>query len=599
MTYDNKNFILAIVLSMLIIFGWQYFYAAPLQQKLEAETITSQQGTAGVDAPGTSGTPAQPGSAVPGAAAPAAATREVALAATPRLPIATPAVSGSINLQGAQFDDLHLVRYRETIDPRSPTITFLSPAGTPGALFAEQGFVPATGTLAKLPDTKTLWTAPAGAVLSEANPVTLTWDNGEGLVFSRKVEVSEEYLFTVTQTVENRSQAPVALIPYARVQRQDTPKIAGWWVFFEGMLGWLGDGLQEISYSDQSDTKDATRIDSTGGWLGFTDKYWAAVVIPAQDRPVTASFVHQKSGSRDIYQTDYLAKDALVVQPGASGSARDQLFAGAKVVRTIDAIETKHSIAGFDYMIDWGWFYFLTKPFFYLLDWLKGLVGNFGVAILLATVIVKLAVFPLANKSYASMSKMKKLQPEMEKLKKLYPDDKMKQQQGMMELYKKEKVSPLSGCLPVLVQIPIFFALYKVILTSIELRHAPFFGWIRDLSAADPTSLFNLFGLLPYQVPEMLLIGVWPILMGITMWVQMRLNPTPPDPIQASLFNWMPVIFTFMLGTFPAGLVIYWAWSNTLSILQQAYIMKRHGADVNILGNIRDSLPFLKKKTAG
>ena len=247
-------------------------------------------------------------------------------------------------------------------------------------------------------------------------------------------------------------------------------------------------------------------------------------------------------------------------------------------------------------MIDWGWFYFLTKPMFYLLDCLKRLVGNFGVAILLATVLVKLLVFPLANKSYASMSKMKKLQPEMEKLKELYPDDKMKQQQEMMELYKREKVSPLSGCLPVVVQIPIFFALYKVILTSIELRHAPFFGWIHDLSAPDPTSLFNLFGLIPWTPPAMLMIGIWPIIMGITMWMQMRLNPTPPDPVQASLFNWMPVMFTFMLGTFPVGLVIYWAWSNTLSILQQSYIMKRHGVEVDFLGNIRESLPFLKKK---
>ena len=598
MNYDNKNFILAIVLSMLIIFGWQYFYAAPLQQKLEAEQAATQQ-TTDATTPGAPGTPAQPAGAVPGAAAPEALTRDDALKAAPRLKIETPSVTGSINLQGAQFDDLHLVKYRETISPASPTIVFLSPAGTPGALFAEQGFVPATGTLAKLPDSKTMWTAAEGAVLTESSPVTLTWDNGEGLVFTRKIEISDEYLFTITQTVENRSQAPVALIPYARVQRQDTPHVAGWWVFFEGMLGWVGDGLQELNYSDMAETSDPTRIDTTGGWLGFTDKYWAATIIPDQGKTVTATFLHQKSGTRDIYQTDYLAKDALVVQPGASASARDQLFAGAKVVKTIDSIEAKHSIAGFDYMIDWGWFYFLTKPFFYLLDWLKSLVGNFGVAILLATVIVKAAVFPLANKSYASMSKMKKLQPEMEKLKQQYPDDKMKQQQGMMELYKKEKVSPLSGCLPIVVQIPIFFALYKVILTSIELRHAPFFGWIQDLSAPDPTSLFNLFGLIPWTPPQMLMIGVWPLLMGITMWIQMRLNPTPPDPIQASLFNWMPVIFTFMLGTFPAGLIIYWAWSNTLSIIQQAYIMKRHGTEVNIIGNIRDSLPFLKKKTAG
>jgi len=593
MNYDNKNFILAIVLSMLIIFGWQYFYAAPLQEKLVAEqqAQTAQSGQA-VTA-GQTGA----GGAVPGGAA-VPATREQALAAAPRIKIETDYVAGSINLQGAQIDDLHLLRYRETIDDKSPTITFLSPAGTPGALFAEQGFVPATGTLAKLPDSKTVWTAPEGAVLSEGNPVTLTWDNGEGLVFSRKIEIGEEYLFTVTQTVENRSGAPVAMIPYARIQRQDTPPVSGYWVFFEGMLGWLDGSLQEIHYSDVAEQTEPQKIDTTGGWLGFTDKYWAAAIVPGQDKAVTASFVHTKANGRDLYQTDYLAKDALVVQPGQTASHTDLFFAGAKVVRTINAIEAKHQIQGFNYMIDWGWFYFLTKPFFYLLDWIKGLVGNFGVAILIATVLVKAVFFPLANKSYASMSKMKKLQPEMEKLKKEYPDDRMKQQQSMMELYKREKVSPLSGCLPVVVQIPIFFALYKVILTSIELRHAPFFGWIQDLSAPDPTSLFNLFGLIPWTPPLMLMIGVWPIIMGITMWLQMRLNPTPPDPVQASLFNWMPVIFTFMLGSFPVGLVIYWAWSNTLSILQQSFIMKRHGVEVDFFGNIRNSLPFLKKKAA-
>ena len=417
-----------------------------------------------------------------------------------------------------------------------------------------------------------------------------------GLVFSRKIEINDEYVFSITQTVANNSPAPVALIPYARIQRQDTPHVSGYWVFFEGMLGWLNDGLHENTYSSVSDTTEPNKIDTTGGWLGFTDKYWAAVIIPEQNRATTSSFLHQKSGTRDVYQTDYLAKDAIVVQPGTTASYQDHLFAGAKVVETIDAVGAKYGIAGFDYMVDWGWFYFLTKPMFYLLDFLRGLVGNFGIAILVATLLVKAVVFPLANKSYASMSKMKKLQPEMAKLKEQYPDDKMKQQQGMMELYKREKVSPLSGCLPVVVQIPVFFSLYKVILTSIELRHAPFFGWIHDLSAPDPTSFANLFGLIPFTPPSMLMIGVWPLIMGITMWLQMRLNPTPPDPVQASLFNWMPVIFTFMLGTFPAGLVIYWAWSNTLSILQQSLIMKRHGVEIDFFGNIRNSLPFLNKK---
>ena len=595
MNFENKNFILAIILSMLIIFGWQYFYAAPLQKKLATGTETSQ-----TQQPAASGqTAPAAGGVVPGISPEAAAaSREDALAKSPRLKIETDFVSGSINLKGAMIDDLHLLRYRETIDPKSPTITFLSPSGTPGALFAEQGVVAATGTTAKLPDPNTVWTAPEGAVLSEGNPVTLTWDNGAGLKFIRKIEVSDEYLFTVTQTVENTSQVPVSLIPYARIQRQDTPTVSGYWVFFEGMLGWIDGSLHELHYKDVAGQTEPDRRDTTGGWIGFTDKYWAATIIPEQARNVTASFIHTKLDGRDLYQTDYLASDALVVQPGGTASTTDRLFAGAKVVRTINAIESLYQIKGFSYVIDWGWFYFLTKPFFYLLDWLKGIVGNFGIAILLATVLVKAAVFPLANKSYASMSKMKKLQPEMERLKKEFPDDKMKQQQEMMALYKREKVSPLSGCLPVVVQIPIFFALYKVILTSIELRHAPFFGWIHDLSAPDPTSLFNLFGLIPWTPPHMLMIGVWPIIMGITMWVQMRLNPAPPDPVQASLFNWMPVMFTFMLGTFPVGLVIYWAWSNTLSVIQQSLIMKKHGVDVNLLGNVRNSLPFLKKKVS-
>ncbi len=590
MNYDSKNFILAIVLSMAIIFGWQYFYAKPLQDKLtgtgtETTSPTTPTTTTGGTVPDTT-------------TAPKPLTRDDALAASARVKIETSSVSGSINLQGARIDDLHLLKYRESIDPKSPTITFLSPNGAPGALFAEQGLVGAVGTTARIPDATTLWTAPEGAVLSEDKPVILTWDNGAGLVFSRKIEISDEYVFTVTQTVENKSAAAVALIPYARIQRQDTPAVSGYWVFFEGMLGWLNGGLHEVHYKDVAEQKEATKTDSTGGWIGFTDKYWAAVIIPDQTKPVTTSILHNKAGDRDHYQTDYLAKDALVVQPGASASYRDQFFAGAKVVKTINAVQTKYGIQGFDYMVDWGWFYFLTKPMFYLLDFLNGLVGNFGIAILIATLLVKAVVFPLANKSYASMSKMKKLQPEMAKLKEDFPDDRMKQQQAMMELYKREKVSPLSGCLPVVVQIPVFFSLYKVILTSIELRHAPFFGWVHDLSAPDPTSLFTLFGLIPWSPPHMLMIGIWPIVMGITMWLQMRLNPTPPDPVQASLFNWMPVMFTFMLGTFPVGLVIYWAWSNTLSILQQSLIMKRHGVEIDFFGNIAESLPFLKKKSA-
>jgi YidC/Oxa1 family membrane protein insertase len=584
---DTKNFLLAMLLSMVIIFGAQFLGMPSLFPKPPAVAPqTTTQPLAGAAAQA-------PGATAAGTVSDVATT----LAATPRIKIETPELAGSINLVGAQFDDLHLTKFREKADVKSATITLLSPSNTANAYFADQGFVPSDGQTVKVPDSKTLWTAPAGAVLNETTPLVLTWDNGAGVTFKREVSISEDYLFTMRQSVENKTAAPVVLLPYARVQRQGTPQVAGYFSFFEGLLGMQEGKLIEYHYKDLHDDKAKIETLTRGGWLGFTDKYWGTSLIPEQTRGIKTTYQHLRQAERDVYQTDYVATEPLVIAPGASGSYEDHLFAGAKIVANIDAVDAKLKLNNFRYMIDWGWFYFLTQPMFLLMSWAKGLLGNFGLAILLVTVIVKLAVFPLANKSYASMSKMKKLQPEMERIKAAHPEDKMKQQQEIMEMYKKEKVSPLSGCLPIVVQIPIFFAIYKVILTSIELRHAPFFGWVHDLSAPDPTSLFNLFGLINWTPPHILMLGVWPILMGITMWVQMRLNPAPADPIQASMFNWMPLLFTFMLASMPAGLVIYWTWSNSLSILQQSFIMKKHGADINLFGNIRESLPFLKKKT--
>jgi YidC/Oxa1 family membrane protein insertase len=582
---DQKNFLLAIVLSMAIIFAWQYFYATPQTQQTQQAVQQQQQQSQQVQVPGTQ-------------VAVGVTDRQVAIAATARAPIETPELEGSVNLVGAQLDDLKLKNYRETASPTSPIITFLSPAGTANAYFAEQGVVGAAGQTVKLPDSKTVWTAAAGARLTKDAPLVLTWDNGEGLIFRREISISDDYVFTVKQIIDNKTQTPISVLPYARIQRQDTPHVAGYYTFFEGLLGVQDGKLQEIKYSNVAEADGKVTVESNGGWLGFTDKYWGTALIPDQGRNLTSTYQHFKIGERDAYQTDYLAKEPLAIAPGASGVLEDHLFAGAKIVATIDKVGKKFAIDKFDLMIDWGWFKFLTQPMFYLIEWCKGIMGNFGLAILLVTVIVKVAVFPLANKSYASMSRMKKLQPEMEKIKAESGDDRMKVQQAMMELYKKEKVSPMSGCLPIFVQIPIFFALYKVILTTIELRHAPFYGWIHDLSAPDPTSLFNLFGLIPWQPPHLLMLGIWPMFMGVTMWVQMRLNPAPADPIQASMFNWMPLIFTFMLGSMPAGLVIYWTWSNLLSIIQQSYIMKKNGVDVDLLGNIRNSVPFLKKKPA-
>jgi YidC/Oxa1 family membrane protein insertase len=436
----------------------------------------------------------------------------------------------------------------------------------------------------------------AGTKLTATTPLVLSWDNGAGLIFNRTISISDDYVFTVKQEVANHTSAAVSLLPYARAQRQDTPVIAGIWVFFEGMLGVHNTGLNEHKYGTIKDAKEPVTVDSVGGWLGFTDKYWATMLIPDQKTKVTNSYKYLGLGPRDAYQADYIGTEKIDVPPGATAAYQDHVFAGVKIVKSIDAIYAKFGFERFDLMIDWGWFAPITKAMFYLLDFVQGLVGNFGVAILLVTVLVKLALFPIANKSYASMSKMKNLKPQMDAIKEKFPDDKTKQQQETMELYKREKVSPLAGCLPMVIQIPIFFSLYKVIYTTIELRHAPFFGWIHDLSAPDPTSLFNLFGLIPWHPWPSLMIGIWPLLMGVTMWVQMRLNPTAPDPVQAAMFNWMPVMFTFMLGTFPAGLVIYWAWSNTLSVIQQSYIMKKHGTEIDLFGNMRNSIPFLKKK---
>lgn len=592
---DSKNLILAIVLSMAIVFVWQYFFVTPKlnQQAAQQAQQTTQQTTQQTGA----GQTAQPQAQVPGDPAAAnAVTRDQALATTSRVKIDTPQLEGSINLTGAQLDDLKLKDYREQANLTSPIITLLSPSGTPNAYFAEQGFVTPAGSTVKVPDAKSVWTVSSGTALTADSPVTLSWDNGEGLVFTRTISLSDTYVFTIKHGIQNKSAAAVSLIPYARVQRQDTPQVAGYYVFFEGMLGVQNGSLTEAKYHDVAKEDGKLVKDSKGGWVAFTDKYWATALIPDQSRALTSTYQHFKIGERDAYQVDWLGKEAVTVGPGAATELTDHIYAGAKIVNSMYAIGEKYGIDKFDLMIDWGWFYFLTKPMYKLVHFANGFLGNFGLAILFVTVLVKLVLFPLANKSYASMSKMKKLQPEMERIKKENPEDRMKQQQEIMEMYKKEKVSPLSGCLPIFIQIPIFFSLYKVILTTIDLRHAPFYGWIHDLSAPDPTSLFNLFGLIPWTPPHMLMLGVWPILMGMTMWVQMRLNPAPADPVQASMFNWMPLIFTFMLSSMPAGLVIYWTWSNLLSIIQQSFIMKRNGTDLDLFGNIRDSLPFLKKK---
>ncbi len=589
---DQKNLFLAIVLSLAILLGFQFVFPpeppleVPQSTEQTAGQPTGQTGTAPTAAPGTSTDsiiPTIPGAPViPGVTA--AQSRDELLSATPRVSIETPRLRGSISLAGGRLDDLVLTELRETLDENSPNIVLLSPFGTATPYYAEFGWSGGTASTAK-PDSTTVWSADQTS-LTPDQPVTLSWDNGEGLRFEKIFEVDENYMFTVRQRVVNNSEQAVSFLPYGLINRTGTPETLGFYILHEGLVGVLNESLQEIDYDEVVEAeKGVIAESSTGGWLGITDKYWGTALIPDQSVAIDTRFSGQSAGGVDRYQTDYLYKEGVVAAPGSAVETTSSLFAGAKVVTQIDAYETNLNVTHFDKIVDFGWFYYITKPLFYAIHWLNEALGNFGVAILVLTVFIKLAFFPLANKSYKAMAKMRKLQPEMLDLRERFGEDKQRLNQEMMALYKREGANPMSGCLPILVQIPVFFALYKVMFVTIEMRQAPFFGWIKDLSAPDPTSILNGFGLLPWGVPELgllnvLNLGVWPIIMGVTMFLQQKLNPQPPDPVQAKIFLFMPIMFTFLLATFPAGLVIYWAWNNTLSIIQQAIIMKKAGVPI-------------------
>jgi YidC/Oxa1 family membrane protein insertase len=608
---DNRNTILAVILSGLVLLGWQYFFNLPQLEKQRAAQQAAQSEMAkptpqvgGADTPAAGAAPT-PSANAPAANQPASTApvvdRDTAIAAAPRIKIDTPRVSGSISLKGARIDDLSLVQYRDTVDPASPAVVLFSPSGTANPYYAEFGWVAASGSAVKIPDQNTVWEQEGSGGLTTSSPVKLKYDNGDGLTFHRTISIDDRYLFTVKDEVSNVGNAPVTLYPFALISRHGTPKVSGYYILHEGLIGYLGDEkLQEYPYKKIDEAK-SVDFKVTNGWLGITDKYWASALLPDTAAALHARFSSNLVGAVRTYQTDYL-QDPQTIAIGGTGSVSTRLFAGAKEASVVGAkfliwgfngYNGDLSLNHFDLLIDWGWFYVITKPMFLALDFFYRLFGNFGVSILLVTVIVKLFFFPLANKSYASMAKMKSVQPQLAALKERYPDDKMKQQQEMMEIYKKEKINPIAGCLPVALQIPVFFSLYKVLFVTIEMRHAPFFGWIKDLSSPDPTNLFTLFGLLhfdPTQLPligHYLALGVWPIIMGITMWFQMKLNPTPPDPTQQVIFAWMPLIFTFMLAGFPAGLVIYWAWNNTLSVLQQSFIMRRNGVKVELFDNLK------------
>jgi YidC/Oxa1 family membrane protein insertase len=608
---DQKNTLLAIVLSAIVLIVWQYFFGLPHMQRQEAQKQPQTQSQS-VPTPAPGGAPAPgstPSTAVPVPGQPAttpaaqALTRDAALKQSARVPIDTPRLKGSIALKGGRIDDISLSQYHETVDPNSPPIVLLSPSESPHPFYAEFGWVAAAGAKPPaLPTADTVWRQEGSGALTPERPIILTYSNNEGLTFRRTISVDDKYLFTVKDEVANSGAQAVTLFPYALVSRHGTPPTLGYYILHEGLIGELGDqGLQEITYKSIDDKKKITFPKISKAWLGITDKYWAAALVPDPNATLDAEFSAGEAGSVKTYQTAYLLGEQAIA-PGATGTATGRLFAGAKEVHVVNGYNSQLGLNLFDRLIDWGWFWFITKPMFEFMDWIYRLVGNFGVAILIVTVCIKGLFFPLANKSYASMAKMKAVQPQMQALRERFPDDKVKQQQELMELYKREKINPVAGCLPIVVQIPVFFSLYKVLFVTIEMRHAPFFGWIKDLSAPDPTNIFTLFGLIPFDptilpvIGSFLHLGIWPLIMGVTMWVQMKLNPAPPDPAQKVIFDWMPVIFTFMLSSFSAGLVIYWAWNNTLSIIQQSIIMKKNGAKIELFDNIKGL--FTKKRPA-
>ena len=598
MDSQNKNLLLATALSFVVILIWFVLFPppeqAPQEQETIAETAPAESGDGVASAPGTAPDPGGSDLAANTEAGSPAATTEA-----PRLQIDTPRIEGSISLTGGRLDDLRLKDYHVEVDPDSPIVQILSPVGSDNPYYALYGWAPGSGLgLDAVPGANTAWEIAEGDTLTTESPVTLEWQSPAGLTFRREISVDENYMFTVTQSVENTSDATVSAAPYGIVARHGEPQnLKNFFILHEGVIAMADGQLSEFGYDDMADfdvsATEGARAEVTqvteNGWIGFTDHYWMTTLVPNPGSPFKQTAKYDER--RDIYQTEAVQR-TLTIAPGETAESTTQLFAGAKEWDTIRDYQ-KGGIDRFVDAIDWGWFFFLTKPIFAALHFLHNLIGNMGVSIIVLTLGIKALLFPLAYKSYVSMAKMKELQPEMEKLKEQAGDDRQKLQQGMMELYKKNKVNPASGCLPILMQIPIFFSLYKVIFVTIELRHADFFGPFNDLSSPDPTSIYNLFGALPWAAPEpgtmlaTIFIGVLPILLGISMFLQQKLNPAPTEKTQAMIFAWMPWIFMFMLGHFASGLVVYWISNNTITFIQQYTIMRSQGYKPDILGNIR------------
>lgn len=603
----NRNFFIAIGLSLLLIIAWQWFWVGPsLEAQKQAQQIEQQIKAQEAKNPVQAN---DAGQSTINAANKAqidmtVQSRRAAVGSGERIKINTPSIEGSINLTGAQFDDLFLRKYRLTVDPDSQEIPLLNPFDFKQGYLANFGFE-GNKAFGDLPQFTTKWRVEGNDTLTPENPVTLVYENDKGLSFRRVVSVDSEYMFTITDSVSNESGVPVTLYPYGLVRRASAPEhIAGGMLLHEGMIAAVAnENIVTKTYSDLAKLSDGKTTHKealnagVGGWVGITDKYWAVTAIPDQNTKFDGQFLYSKTGQGEAYNA-YFRREAVTIENHDKVTVTNKLFAGAKRVELLNQYEETDKIDRFSLLIDWGLFRIITKPMFSLIDFLYKFTGNFGVAILLATVVLKLLLFPLANKSYKSMARMKLVQPKVLEIREKYGDDRQKQQMAMMELYKTEKINPLAGCWPMFIQMPIFFALYKVLYITLEMRHAPFFGWIKDLAAPDPTSVFNLFGLFDYSVPSFLMLGAWPLIMGVTMFLQMRMNPTPADPTQAMIFTWMPVVFTFTLASFPAGLVIYWTWNNLLSILQQGMIMKGQGVKIELWDNVKGLFKRKPKKEA-
>ncbi|MFS2110544.1 membrane protein insertase YidC [Sphingomonas sp. Sphisp140] len=555
MKEDQKNFLLFAVIAGLLLFAWPMVANWFFPQQKQA---TSTQMVDGKQVP----------KAIPTAAAPAALReRAIVLAESPRVVIDTPSLKGSINLKGARIDDLVLAKYDETTAKNSPPIHLLSPSGAQGAYFAEFGWA---GAGVKAPDANTVWQA-SGTKLTPTTPVTLTSKSATGQIFRIELSVDQDYMFSIRQTVANLGQAPVSVTPYASVSRADRSKDAGQWAARVGPIAATADKAHYLGWTDVETT--AQSYKTSGGWAGFTDHYWLTSLIPDQRVPVTLG---QRQNPSKAYQADYQLDQPLIIEPGKQTSYSSRFFAGAKEVKLLDSYQKNLGIALFSYALDWGWFGVIEQPIFYYLDWLFRLVGNFGVAIILLTITIRGLLFPIAHKQFESMARMRVIQPKMKALQERHKDDKQRQQQEIMKLYKEEKVNPLAGCLPILLQIPIMFALYKVLLLTIEMRHQPFALWIRDLSAPDPATIINLFGYLHFTPPSFLAIGVVPVLLGVSMYFQMKFNPAPMDEIQKQVFAIMPWMLMFLMAPFAVGLQLYWITSNVITILQQQWLYSRH-----------------------